>query len=466
MLESAIPELERIQTLIAATKATRISDLHNALSEFEHLEHMLDEDRARHETNLHKLDADERLKGLEARASQQRSGFDALDFIGRLRLESGQALWGWEEFHSGVLAWLLNPKQNHGFNECFLKRFLLCGGVSPEVCSVDWSTAQVIREWENEVDGQRGYLDILIVDEAAQVLCAVENKTFSSEHSGQLTRYRKALEAVYSTFAKCYVYLTPWGSRPNRDEEQTYWKSLTYSEICEIVEHIAENNDNSTPTDVRAFLRQYATTLRRNLVPDTSVSLLARQIYLEHREAVDLLVANRPDWIVETKRILKEAVAQQPGLKLDLESPKMVRFRSADWDRYEAAQMGSGWAPRSNALLLFEFWFSRDRLPRLMLALSPDNAANSRLRRELFEAIRQHPKLFRLKPTVLSESWTMLHEEEDCVLDKADHGVGWDDGTSRAKIEAWVADFAETRLPAMNEIIVGCLREYETEGQS
>lgn len=443
-----------------------ISDLNNALPALEHLEHVLAEEHARQKENLHKFDEDERLNWLEARAAEQRSQFDALDFIGQLRLESGRALWGWEEFHSGVLAWLLDPKQSHGFNECFLKRLLCCGGVPLEACSVDWSAAEVIREWENDVDGQRGYLDILIINEAKQVLCAIENKTFSSEHGEQLTRYRKALEAAYSTFTRYHVFLTPWGSRPFRDEERGYWKSLTYSEVCESVEQLAGNNDNSAPADVRAFLRQYATTLRRNIMPDTSVSLLARQMYLEHREAVELLIANRPDWIVETKEILKEVVAQQSGLKLDHESPKMVRFRSADWDRYEAAQTGTGWAPGSNALLLFEFWFSRDGLPRLMLSLSPDNAANSRLRRELFEAIRQHPKLFRLKPTVLSESWTMLHEDEDYVLDKDDHGVGWDDGATRAKLEAWVADFVATRFPAMNQVIVSCLREYEAEGQS
>ena len=40
-------------------------------------------------------------------------------------------------------------------------------------------------------------------------------------------------------------------------------------------------------------------------------------------------------------------------------------------------------------------------------------------------------------------------------------GVGWDDGTTRAKLEALVAKFATARFPAMNEVIVNCLREYE-----
>ncbi len=465
MLEGAIPSLDRLQTLIAATNATRISDLNNALPGLEQLEHVLSEDRARQNANLRKFHVDERVTRLEASAAKQRSEFDALDFVGHLRLESGRALWGWEEFHSGVLAWLLNPKQSNGLNECFLKRFLRSGGVPAEVFSVNWSEVEVIREWENEVDGQRGYLDILIVNEVERILCAVENKTFSREHGEQLTRYRRALEADYSTFTRYHVFLTPWGSLPSRDEERRYWQPLTYSDVFETVEQIAEIKGDSIQADVRAFLRQYATTLRRNLMPDTSVSLLARQIYLEHREAVELLVANRPDWVVETKRMLKEAVAQRPEFRLDVESAKMVRFRSIDWDQYESTQMGSGWT-NSNTLFLFEFQFSADGLPRLHLSLSPESAANSRLRSELFEAIRQHPKLFRPRSTALSENWTMLHVDEEHVLDEDDHGVGWDDGTARAKIDAWLADFAATTLPAMNQVIISCLREYEAEGLS
>ena len=66
------------------------------------------------------------------------------------------------------------------------------------------------------VGGQQGYLDILIVNQGQQILCAVENKVFSSEHSNQLTRYRKALEeSSYSTFAKYLVFLTPQGTFPH-----------------------------------------------------------------------------------------------------------------------------------------------------------------------------------------------------------------------------------------------------------
>ena len=465
MLESAIPAIERLESLIAATNTAQISALHNVFPKLEHLEKVLATDRAEQNRNLNQFEADESLKRLEKLSEEQRVEFDALDLVGQLRLESGRALWGWEEFHSGVLAWLMDPKQSHGVGDRFLKEFLLCAGVPSACRSADWSATEVIREWENVVDGQWGYLDILIVNQAEQVVCAIENKVFSSEHSEQLTRYRSALEVDYSTFTKYHVFLTPWGTHPFREEEKGYWTPLTYSMVFGIIQQIVDNCGNSTNEDVRAFLRQYATTLRRNLMPETSVSQLARKIYLEHREAIDQIIDNQPDWVAEAKQWLKEAVAQQQEWILDLEDSNFVRFRSTDWDQYEVTQTGRGWAPRSNALLLFQFRFY-DGLPWLDLELSLGDAVNNRLRQKLFEAVRQHPRLFRPQSTSLNDGSTILHEENDYILDEADYGVGWDDGTTRAKIEAWVAHFAGNEFPAMNEIIVNCLREYEAEEQT
>ena len=56
-----------------------------------------------------------------------------------------------------------------------------------------------------------------------------------------------------------------------------------------------------------------------------------------------------------------------------------------------------------------------------------------------------------------------MHEEPEYILEDADYGVGWDDGSTRAKIEAWVSNFAENQFPAMNGVIIKCLEEYEAE---
>ena len=412
---------------------------------------------------LRTLESDERLKRLATLAAQQRSEFDAFDLIGRFRFGSGGDLWGWEEFHSNTLAWLLDPKESHGFVDRFLKRFLLRAGVPQAASGVDWSATEVTREWPNEVDGQWGFLDLLIVNKAAQVFCAIENKTFSEEHDEQLTRYRQALEASYSTFTKCYVFLTPWGTDPFREKERNHWKPFTYAIVYDIVQQIAENDKSSTNADARAFLRQYATTLRRNLMSDTNISELSRRIWLEHREAIELLLANRPNWVDETTPILEAAIDQQPGWIPDSSRSGRVRFRSADWDQYETSRTGTEWLPGSSALFLCEFTFGTSGRPYFRIALGSGNGSHDRLRERLFAAATRHPQLFRLKASTLSESWMALHEDKDYMLDKADYGIGWGDGTTRAKLEKWVEDFATTRFAAMNKVIVDCLSEYEAD---
>ena len=464
LLENATPDLKRLGCLIADADAGQVSALHRVTPSLEQLGKALAKDRAGQGEVLRKFEADESLEKLERLSETQRSEFDALDFIGRLRLEAGRGLWGREEFHSDVLAWLLDPRESHGFGDHFLRRFLHCIGVRPASRSSDWSTTEVTREWPNEVDGQRGFLDILIVNEAQQVLCAIENKVFSSEHSEQLTRYRRALKDHYSTFTRHHVYLTPEGAHPSSEKEQVHWTPVAYSTVFKIIQRILETNDTAANDGVRAFLHQYATTLRRNIVPDTSVAQQARRIYLEHREAIELIAANKPDWVAETKQWLKEEVARQEEWILDVEGSRFVRFRSTDWN-HEIMRKGTGWSG-TKALVLFQFRFDGQGRCWLDLALSKGNDANNHFRQKLLETVRQHPQLFRSSAAPLSDDWVILHWEVDHVLDDADYGVGWDDGTTRDKLRKWIEDFAASKFAAMNEIIVNCLSEYEAEGQT
>ena len=392
-----------------------------------------------------------------------------------LDLFEGLNQWWRESFHSDFLAWLLNPQSNHGLGDYFLKNFLLqtteqaknsgiATATPADIDAMDWSETAIYRERNN--------IDILILNGKALFVCAIENKIFAREGIGadgtsQLTSYRKAMKKDYCNFERHYVFLDAQDRLPYHQEERAFWTPVNYFIVLELVEQAIEDNANRIATDVFVFLRQYATTLRRKIVPESSeVSKLARKIYLEHREAIDLIKDHEPAWQSETVQILKEAVARQNNWILDLTDHNYVRFRSANWDRFEAMQIGTGWAPDSNALLLFQFRFDDDELPYLDLGLSTGDETNNRLRTKLFETIRQYPGVFALKTTSLNDRndrWPILHEEPECFLEDADYGVGWDDGTTRAKIEAWVSNFAEHQFPTMNEVIVKCLEEYEAE---
>ena len=370
-------------------------------------------------------------------------------------------LWWQEDIHSRMLTWLLNPQDSHGLGDHFLKNFLLQAGCPSEPCAAaDWSEAEARREWHCLVDGNAGWLDILILNHRAQFLCAIENKIFSPEGGHQLTHYRKALENGYQNYTRHYIFLSPTGMQSQWEDERQHWTPVSYTTVLQVIDQMLETACIPLTPEVRVLLSQYATTLRRKIVPDhnSEINRLARQIYLEHREAVELIYANKPNYVNEAKQIFKEAIAANEGWELDSEDQYFVRFRSADWDEFPATGTGTGWLPNSPALLLFQINF-RDglsNLPYLDLGLSP--GSDPLIREKLFEKVRQHPQLFRPKETSLQTRWMVLDTKE-YILDEADFGK-WDTSVP-GKIARWIAGFAESEFPAMNEVIVSCLREYE-----
>ena len=138
------------------------------------------------------LDALTNLGHAIAEESEQ---LDALDLIAPGR-------WAAEEFHSKIISWILDPEAHHQQAQPFIGALLNATKAPPRLLNADWGAAQVCQEWENVDDGQRGYLDILVLDREHQNLIAIENKTFSPEHSNQLTRYRRALADVYPDFTR------------------------------------------------------------------------------------------------------------------------------------------------------------------------------------------------------------------------------------------------------------------------
>ena len=203
----------------------------------------------------------------------------------------------WKSYTPTFFAWLFNPQQNHAIGSHFLQSFLSrtvtvaqeqgIPTVSPDrIHSIDWSETEVHREWR--------YIDILILNRKAGFVCAIENKVWAEEGFGddgesQLTGYRETLDREFPDFDSHFVFLSPRGMDSKSETERNLWVTEGYLAIQQlVVETLRENAGNASP-EVQWFLTQYETTLRRNIVPnDSGVGELARQIYLEHREAIEL----------------------------------------------------------------------------------------------------------------------------------------------------------------------------------
>ncbi len=372
------------------------------------------------------------LERLEALLAE----FNIFEAIGAVRQELR---------HSDFLSFLLDPSQNHGLGDAFLKRFLkhvvIRAADSPisavEIDVADMRDAVVLREWQN--------IDILVHDASNHLVCAIENKVGSREHSGQLTRYRDIITYEFPDYRILFVYLTPEGDTPS-DEA---YIPFDYGEIADLVDTVRETHESTLGIAVSILMRHYTTMLRRHIVSDSEIAELCRQIYRRHKQALDLIFEHRPDFQLEVAEFVKGLVNERPeiGLVLDHCTKTRIRFAPTEWDRIPSLMTGQGWTA-TGRLLLFEFYNGPDQLTLyLIIGPGPD-----KVRQTLHRVVLQHPSVFRRAARNLSQKWTMVYHRP-FLRRKEYEDLNFDVLSEKIRKE-W-AKFLADDLPAIRNIING-----------
>ena len=186
--------------------------------------------------------------------------------------------------HSNMLGWLLNPNENHGLGDTFLRGILqrLVENDSDgrydvfNVLLMDLYSFSVMREWKN--------IDILLTSSDEKTVIAIENKVGSHEHSNQLNRYREILEQEYPEYSRLCVFLTPDGETPSDVEN---WDILSYNDVVEVLEEV--NARIKILPDVDLMIKNYIDIVRRDIVEDQQLIDICNKIY------------NNPPSVVERK---------------------------------------------------------------------------------------------------------------------------------------------------------------------
>lgn len=163
--------------------------------------------------------------------------------------------------HSNMLGWLLDPNENHGLGDKFLKAlFKIALNNSSkfnafDMLLLDYYSFSVYREWKN--------IDILLVSREEKFIIAIENKVGSHEHSDQLSRYRTILEKEYESYKRFYFYLTPDGEESSDPKN---WNVLTYRDLVDELEQIIDNIE--LLPDAELMIKNYINIIRRDIVED------------------------------------------------------------------------------------------------------------------------------------------------------------------------------------------------------
>ena len=403
---------------------------------------------------LRELEADPDL----AQLGEMLAEFDALAVLGVSRRE---------EAHSNVLAWLLNPKGNHMLDDFFLVDFLCTTNpcMTEQIRNTDWSNTEVQREWHSVVDGETGALDILVLNEDAEFACAIENKVFSGEHSGQLTRYRKALKAEYRGFNISHVFLTRHGDHAKLVKEQEFWKPIGHGLVLRMVEETLEHWGGLGADGVMAFLRQYATTLRRNIVPETEVRRIANDLYLRHKEAIDLIIEQKEAHLADLRGICKEAIGRRKNWQPigEKSGRKLIGFIDASWEDYSTFHTGRGWARHPDCLIAL--MFDLRNTGHLTLILAIEQGKDQSARKSLFDKTKGRcPDIFNQKGRrgEYEENRSVRLFTSEPILSECDI-FGEDRSLWQDKVEKCLSHFDKNEYQKMNRIILDSLKEIKKE---
>ena len=312
--------------------------------------------------------------------------------------------------HSNFLAWMLDPNENHGLGNYFIKQFLKyivstnkSSFLSTNISLFDfelfsYNNVEIRREW-NAID-----ILIIINENNKKVAISIENKIKTLEHSNQLQRYREIVEKEFNQFDHLiFVYLTPENITPSDDT----WITFNYEIISELLGELILYKKSILNSNVYYFISQYLTILRRYIVGNSEVEKIAIEIYKKHKQALDLIFQYKPDIYLELSEYIQNKLKEYENIKPDGAGKTFIRFTTKEMDA-QVKRLGSEQWTKTKRILLFEFALYGNRIP-LRLYIGP---GDENYRQKLIEFFLKNKNMFKLADRKFGTKWHAVFQKE------------------------------------------------------
>ncbi|PEB95356.1 MULTISPECIES: PD-(D/E)XK nuclease family protein [Bacillus cereus group] len=175
--------------------------------------------------------------------------------------------------HSNMIAWLLDPMENHHLGSMFVNKILSRTFVKAEneeligqynfikLHKQSLQDLEVFREVQTKNNKR---IDILAISEAQKVAILIENKYKSLESDGQLQNYINFVSEKYEGYTIIPIFLSLDGSAPSHKSYLT----LDYGDILNILKGQLEIYSDYTSSTIKDFLSYYIDILEGELVRD------------------------------------------------------------------------------------------------------------------------------------------------------------------------------------------------------
>lgn len=347
--------------------------------------------------------------------------------------------------HSNFFSWLMDPNESHGLGDYFLHSFL--GLITfkasalkikaPSIFDIDswnYESAEIRREWKN--------IDILILSEENKLVCAIENKIYSKEHSNQLERYSQIVKSEFNKFNYLFVYLTIEGDIPETPSSAEEYIPISYKDIDEIITKLINNKTEKTSKEIMTFIKHYQEMLRRYIMKDSEIQKICQRIYKSHKRAIDLIYEYRPDVNLDIYQHLIEEIDKHPDLILDESNKSYIRFTTKNLDF--VPKEGKGWTNAIKRILMFEIK-NYPKYVQLDLIIGP---GNQDIRSKIYDVAHDNTRLFNTSNRKLSNQWFTAYKTK-LVEIKTEEDLDWD--SLKPKLMKKFKKFLETDLLEIEE---------------
>jgi len=190
--------------------------------------------------------------------------------------------------HSNMIAWLIDPHENHGMDDFMLKILILeyieNQKIAHEILLKQKINAEVYREYK--IDSKK-LIDLLIVLDELKIVVLIENKVHSKEHKDQLKSYYDFVERKYPGYFIQAIYLTLSGEDPS----DARFYALGYERLVEIITDGMNINNNKINVEQKSFIMYYVEGVKEILgMKNNDMSLMAKALYTQYREVIDYII--------------------------------------------------------------------------------------------------------------------------------------------------------------------------------
>jgi len=344
-------------------------------------------------TQLKKLVLDDRFINLKSMVNQEINLMSILNIAHK------------ELQHSNFLAWLFDPSESHNKGEYFIKEFIklyyrenayadLGGEYALSVfdfVKLDLSDVVIQREHKN--------IDLLVSSESNKMIICIENKIFSGEREGQLTKYRKYVERKFNHYKyRVYIYLSLLEQEVSEEESQ-YYIPITYDHIITMLTLAIENAQLSD--NVVFIVNQYITTLKVIMNDNSEIERIAQDLYKDYKSSFDLVFkyvtpSSTRGGKDRVPNNLRQYILDEPSLIATASNVVYIRFVPKELAEFKSVLVNKGIVTddfdfTNQSLFTFVFIVKYDMI---RFAFSIGEYDDAEVRKRLFNHCIKKPELF------------------------------------------------------------------------